>query len=522
MMQPLLGMKRYDNRLSLSRFLFKMSNSSAMAPAATPLTGNVNENSVFEMPDKGVGDDRRAICARHNPLYRVGSLARDTFDLNHQMTIEIRFKIYTGKEVNVGPSSQGTPKVGAGKKAAKVAKLKCIESKSVNPGYLEIKRCFFGKSLNDFKRLVADSCDDYESGMRLIILNPDLSPTLKWKTTVGRIKHVLTDGDKWQAFVDALSKSTKKFGILMIDNENVEVKAKEDDKESATKKLIAETNGEAVEDKQSEESKKDSELQAIACKVFSQHGLEGYAGGDGTILTTPWDPTFRYRLTFPAAWIWAKGVIANIASIYIPPNTAEFRNEIKKTQWIHPEMSVEHRVKTRFQGHPRGSHGFGGHEGGSHLAGPSEVGGVGFQQGSNTTGEKRSGQDVDELEDVKPVIKKIKTEDQPGDSFNDPITLSSDSESQMNEKTSTSSQAVDLEKFLIDCDIPPDDSRTRLLLTEAGIESWTDLIPSLQTTESTLTSCGIDRQVANRLMEEAQLRYWDSNLNVQCPTTEDE
>ncbi|KAH9822330.1 hypothetical protein DFH28DRAFT_1103765 [Melampsora americana] len=169
---------------------------------------------------------------------------------------------------------------------------------------------------------------------------------------VGCVVHVLNNGEKWQAFVDALSKSTKKIGILLIENENVEVKATDDNNESAIKKLISQTNGHAAEDKQLEESKKDAD----------QHGLQGYARGDDPILTTPWDPTFQYHLLFPASWIWAKAVSSS--------------NEIKKTQWIHPKMNVDHWVKTQFQGLPWGTHGLGCHEDASQLDHQSEVGGL--------------------------------------------------------------------------------------------------------------------------------------------------
>ncbi|KAH9809276.1 hypothetical protein DFH28DRAFT_1111851 [Melampsora americana] len=425
------------------------------------------------------------------------------FDLNHQMTIEVRFKIYTDQEVDVDNPSQATPKVGAGMKPAKVAKLNLIDYKSIAPGYLEIKNCLFGKSLNDFKKLVAESCEEYESGMRQILLDGVLSPTLKWKTTVGRVKQVLEDADKWQAFVDALEKSTKKQGILCIENGNVEVKSKDDSKGSATKKLIARTNGREPEDQDSEESKKEVELKGLACKVFSQHGLEGYAGGDGPILTTPWDPTFQYRLTFPASWIWAKGIMANIASIYIPPNTPEFREEIKKTQWIHPDMDVNHRVKTRLQGHPRKLHEVFHHEGTSNSNQHSHVGGLGLMGVASDLHQSTSNSSL--CIDRKPDLTNI----EPGDSIRDPIVLSSDSESKIDHEISLSGHAVELENFLLECDIPHEDSKTRKLLQEAGISSWTDLIPSVQLTESTLTSYGIDCHIANRLMEEAQLRYWD-------------
>lgn len=45
--------------------------------------------------------------------------------------------------------------------------------------------------------------------------------------------------------------------------------------------------------------------------------------------------------------------MANIATQHIPPNTQEFNQEIRKSEWRHPDMGVDDRVRKRLQGHPR-------------------------------------------------------------------------------------------------------------------------------------------------------------------------
>ncbi|KAH9809138.1 hypothetical protein DFH28DRAFT_906508 [Melampsora americana] len=165
-----------------------MSTTSSTAPAATPSIGTVNE--LFELPDHQVGDNQRAICIRQNPLLRIGTPGREAFKNNNQMTIELKFKIHTDQEVDMNDEDQRPPRVGASKKGAKPAHLKVIESKSVNCGYLEIKLCPFGKSLIEFKNLVAEACDCYEDGMKEIILNSPLLADLKWKATASRSKYV--------------------------------------------------------------------------------------------------------------------------------------------------------------------------------------------------------------------------------------------------------------------------------------------------------------------------------------------
>ncbi|KAH9808565.1 hypothetical protein DFH28DRAFT_908529 [Melampsora americana] len=505
-----------------------MSDSSSIPLAETPATGHLE--NLFESPEPRVGDDQQATSIRRNPLHRRGTPARNQFELQNEMNIEIRFKIYTQKTVNINIPSQSVDRVGAGKKGSKSGKLNLIESRAINSKYLEIKTCLFGKSLNDFKDLVLNACEQYEGGMKAIILNRNSMPKVMWKTSVGRSKHVLDDFAQYQAFVTALEKSVKKQGLLVIENHNVEVQENE-----GNKMLIASVN---ADEPDVEESKVDAELHVMANKIFSQAGIGGYAGGDGTVLTVPWNPAFRYRLTYTAAWIWAKGVMANLATQYIPPNTREFNEEIKKSEWKHPDMGVDERVQMRLQGHPR------------------KLQEVQYAKASSSTSRKtvsmtNSGVDfdskpkwthltncqiIDLTEDIdtkpiiknfhglseqtesKPEVKKIKKEIQQGDTFDDPITVSSDTESNHSESDDEESEiqldfspshTVAMEMFLADCELPYEDVKTREILKEAGIISWTDLIPSIQMTESTLTSKGIDREIASRLMTHAKARYYE-------------
>ncbi|KAH9808440.1 hypothetical protein DFH28DRAFT_1087823 [Melampsora americana] len=483
-----------------------MSNTSSTAPALTPSIGDVNE--LFELPDNRVGDNRRAICIRQNPLLRIGTPGREAFENTNQMTIEVKFKINTDQEVDINAEDERPPRVGASKKVAKPVHLKVIDSKSVNCGYLEIQLCPFGIGLIEFKNLVAEACDTYEDGMKEIILNSTLSPNLKWKATASRSKYVIDNFDQWQKFVSTLEKLVKKTGCVSIENDEVHVEPKEDKKASATKKLISKTNKRGVEPPESEESKQEQELATHANKIFSQHALDKHAGGPGKILTLPWNPTFQYRLTYAAAWIWAKGVMAKIATTDLPPNTSEFRYEIKKSRWIHPDMGVDHRVELRLQG-------------GQSVSQSTSMAAI--QPDLTSSSKKRIASEASEKMDAKPDLKKIKVEEEPKNSINDPIYISSDFESDWESDSESSgisikkehpstSHAAEMDSFLAECDINEDDQKTRTLLKEAGIKSWTDLIPSLQLTESALVDKGIHRQLANRLMTEAQNRF--SNVSV--------
>ncbi|KAH9806946.1 hypothetical protein DFH28DRAFT_1090416 [Melampsora americana] len=477
-----------------------MPESLSMQPAGTPFIGPMNE--LLEPPDERVGDDRGATSNRLKQLYCI----------------------FTNKEVDIDAPTDVTAKVVAGKKQPKTIKLNLIDSTAINSKYLDFKACLFGKSLNEFKILCADRSELYEGGMKTIILDCAFSPDLKWKASVGRFKTSLDDGEKWQGFVTALEKSVKKFGTVSIENDNLIVKFNVEAKVRICDQVAEKATAEGKPGSQeSAQDKKDAQLQTFACEVFSKHGSEGFAGGDGTILTAPWDPTFRYRLTMPACWIWAKGIMAGVASVYIPPNTADFREEIKKSEWKHPDMRHPQKLQQTKQQEGRSNSFNFHHVGGSTL---KNIG------SSNHNIETRSNLTIDEKPDLsklgdkrysgnlsvsdgpKPELKKIKVENQAGDSIEDPISVSSDSEIGSEDESDGISHSGELEAFLLDCNIPPEDTKTRALLTEAGILLWTDLIPSVQLTETTLTSKGIHRQIASRLTEAAQARYWDCKYPV--------
>ncbi|KAH9819173.1 hypothetical protein DFH28DRAFT_925274 [Melampsora americana] len=426
---------------------------------------------------KRVGDEKGAICLKQNPLHCCKTLACIQFDQKNKMTIEVRFKIYTPTTVDINLPSQTPDKVGAGKKPAKSIKLNLLNSKKMKGKYLEIKACLFGKSLNKFKTIVADACEAFQAGMRSIVLNRDFSPELKWKTTVRRLKQVLDLVDQWQAFVTALEKSRVRQGLVVIKNDNVEVQSMEETTDSATRQLIAQTNGEGTNSRDSKYqfadvifdsrgSNKDADLHIMANKIFSQEGISGYAGSEGTILSLPWNPAFRYQMTYAAAWIWAKAVIAGIATEYLPPNTREFNQEVKKSEWTHPDMGVDNRVQMRLQGHPRklqpvmggstsSSNATGSTDSSTHINSKAHMKELKRKSFSQLTEPEESKPDIKELKPKtiidltdsddskpdlkkvfndpdsiksKPEVKKIKIEDHFGSSIEHPITVSSDTE----------------------------------------------------------------------------------------------
>ncbi|KAH9814579.1 hypothetical protein DFH28DRAFT_928694 [Melampsora americana] len=487
-----------------------MSESLTMQPDGIPFMGPMNE--LLEPPDERVGDDRGATCIKQKPLYRVGTDARNQFDAKNQATIEVKFKIYTDDNVDINAPAKTTAKGVAGKKTSKTVKLNLINSTAINSNYLCFKTCLFGKSLNEFKTLCANRSELYKGGIKTIILDCAFSPGLKWKALVGRFKTTLDDGDKWQAFVTALEKSVKKFGTVSVENDNSVVKSNVETKESATKSLIAKTKAKAKPGSdESEKLTKDAQLQKFACEVFSKHGSKGFAGGDGTILTAPWDPTFRYRLTMAASWIWAKGIMAGVASVYIPPNTADFRKEIKRS---HPQklQQTQQKEGTSNDNHVDSSTLINNGSSNNHLK-PGLNLPIDEKPDLTKIGDKRHTGELRLSKDLEKDLKKIKVETQPGDSFDEPISLSSDSESGFEDESDGMCHAGELEEFLVNCNIPPEDLKTRKLLTGAGILSWTDLIPSVQLTETTLNSKGIHRQIASRLMEAAQAQYWDCKFH---------
>ncbi|KAH9813961.1 hypothetical protein DFH28DRAFT_1083356 [Melampsora americana] len=476
-----------------------MANPSSTPPAEINLTGPMNNREydstagiLFELPDKHVGDDQGAISIWQNPLYCCGTPVRIEFDQKNQMMIKVRFKIYTPKAVDLNIPSQSPDKVGAGKKPVKSMKLNLINSKKMKGKYFEIKSCLMGKSLNEFKILVADACEGYLAHMKTIILNRSFLPKLKWKTTVGE-------------------KSIKKQGVLVIKNKNVDVQSIEENTESATRQLIKQTNGHGTHSR------------------VLKPSISGYAGGDGTVLSVPWNPAFQYCLTYRAAWIWAKD--ANIAAQHLPPNTCEFNQEIKKSEWQHPNMGVDDWLKavqsTSTFKDTKVRH--------SSLIIDStpDLKNVNNKPFIDLTKQNDSKPDLENVNnkriidltdpidskanlkkhfnlteptEIKPDVNEILMEaskNLPSD-----VDESEEDKSDSDVEIPTSQHSIQMEFFLADCNIPYEDKETCQLLKAAGIISWTNLIPSIQMTESTLTPKGINCQIASRLMDEAKACYY--------------
>ncbi|EGG01089.1 uncharacterized protein MELLADRAFT_92775 [Melampsora larici-populina 98AG31] len=135
--------------------------------------------------------------------------------------------------------------------------------------------------------------------MKHIILNSPFSPELKWKASIRRAKN-----------------PSKRSVLFRLKMRTFKLKRKRElRRESATKKLIASTSRGGTQDQESEESIKEQELATFANKIFSKFAIErssggsGKPGGPGKISTLPWDPTFQYKLTYHAAWVWANGAV---------------------------------------------------------------------------------------------------------------------------------------------------------------------------------------------------------------------
>ncbi|KAH9820053.1 hypothetical protein DFH28DRAFT_1200627 [Melampsora americana] len=368
-------------------------------------------------------------------------------EVNNQMTIEVRFKIYTPTAVEMNIPSQSPAKVSAGKKPVKSFKLNLINSKKITGKYFEIKSCLVGKSLNEFKKIVADACEDYEAVMKTIVLNLGFLPKLKWKTTVGHSKQVLDLVVQWQAFVTALEKSIKKQGLVVIENENVEVQSIEESMASnfftssssicfvqtlslnslfyqqfSRSKLIEQTIGGGGQDSDSKVSNKDAKLHIMANKITRQAGIGEYAGANGTVLSVPWNPTFQYCLTYPAAWIWAKNV-PDLKKIKIEDSKCR-RARMKKA------ISMQSLLKR------------------ARVMKLTSKTAILIQQRS----------------------KKAMTTDKSDGDLEIP----------------TTHHTVKLELFFADCEILYEDDKTCSLLKEAGFLSWTDLRASVQLAEARL------------------------------------
>ncbi|EGF98695.1 uncharacterized protein MELLADRAFT_95489 [Melampsora larici-populina 98AG31] len=293
-------------------------------------------NALFEEPSNKTGANATAVCSQQDPLYRIGTAPRVQFDKKNKMIVQVKFKIHAEKEVEV----DNPPAIKVqGRKAAPalVVRYNLIELKMFNSGnVIELVKCFFGKSFNDFKGMCGDICEQYEPGMRHMVLNSKMAPRLRWMGQVGREKVFLVDYPTWQTFVDLLAKATKHKGSVTIFTENEKEKARKVAQTCAAKELIASASGPTAAEahvgvltKELEDAHKRIALHELTAKLFHDQSQNG-TSGDGAVLVRPWDPSFLYRSTWHGAWVWAKGIYLAI---------------MKKSRVFHKATQVNDRVK---------------------------------------------------------------------------------------------------------------------------------------------------------------------------------
>ncbi|KAH9820331.1 hypothetical protein DFH28DRAFT_666766 [Melampsora americana] len=527
------------------------SNESQGPPVESPMDG------LFEMPSNKTGNDSPAVCAQQNLLYRVGTAPRIQFDKRNEMTIQVKFKIHTEKEVEVEVEQPKTIKVASRvrKAATSASRYNLIESKMFNEGnVLDLVRCLFGTSLNEFKDMCGGICEKYAPGMRHMVLRSDLAPSLIWMGQVGRGKIVLVDYPTWQAFVNLLAKATKHKGSLLIYTENEKEKAKKVAQTCAAKELIASASGPTAAEtqvsvltKELEDARNRVALYETTAQLFHEQAAKGNSG-DGAILIAPWDPNFHYCLTWNAVWIWAKAIQAGMATREFPPRTYEYLAIMKKSRVFHKAMKVDDRVKMRSAEMELNLSPTFHKSGGSHQSFFESPAKMLFQK---PNGLKRSASfaALPVVGEEKKIMKiesgsrgenqgitiKLETSSPPRVAKGNSIVIYSDSPSPeikieprspkplfghgetiiiSSEPPTSDSEKDDfecphaqaLESFLEHCNVAKDDKTTRKILKSAGVKSWTDLIPSVQFTENTLTSRGMNPPLATYLLSEAMER----------------
>ncbi|EGG04935.1 uncharacterized protein MELLADRAFT_88372 [Melampsora larici-populina 98AG31] len=84
-----------------------------------------------------------------------------------------------------------------------------------------------------------------------------------------------------------------------------------------------------------------------------------------------------------------------------------------------------------------------------------------------------------------------------------PISILDHHEPSQDPKATESAHAAALERFLDHCNVPKHDQTTRMILNNAGVQSWMDLIPSVQFTKTSLTARGMHPALASHLLSEA-------------------
>ncbi|KAH9807254.1 hypothetical protein DFH28DRAFT_938926 [Melampsora americana] len=427
------------------------------------------------------------------PLFRDGTYARKNFDKAHEVSLAVVFKIYTNSANAVAPMP---PNVSNGRRNT-TTKAKVVDSKTFNNGGpIEMKICLYGKSLNDLKKICAELCEQYAPMIQHLLLTSELAPDLIWKGVIGRTKVVLAGHKGWFEFVDLIDKYKTKKGSIMILNVNDNLIAKKSAEVSAAKQLIASAAGpepasQELEAAQSRIAAADKmvRLHETTARIY-HHNAEQATGGDGVVLTAPWDGTFHYRLTLRAASVWAQAVEDKITTVYMAPDIPAYRAEMIKSRVFHRSMRVDERVQQRLatRRQSRSTRSF-------FPKLPNSPTPVGGKSNCLVISDSDSENEVKAAVKKEPPVLEIKE-----------VTVSpAYPHAKM---VSEVSHEAALENFLYVCGVAPEDINTRMGLAEARVESWTDLIPSVQMTEGHLVMQGIDRNVAGKLLARAQSCHW--------------
>ncbi|EGG10625.1 uncharacterized protein MELLADRAFT_93657 [Melampsora larici-populina 98AG31] len=490
-----------------------------------------NPDEVFDPPYLiADGDDAPARHPTLERLWRQGTESRWLMEESQSFTIGVTFKIHTNDIVEVTPGmakSSSTSKVTAAKKqAAPPPVFAVIDSSDFKDGQvLDFKVFLYGKSLNELKEFVSDVCDRYFTGIKKVVLNSVLAPLLNWNASVGSKKTKLIDFKSYQEFVVNLGKSRSSKGNINIILEKAQVKQKKNAQATGAMAYIQGTAGanpmaaelaaskEATAAAQEETSavKAAKDLELEAATIYQEH-LEKALGGDGVILTAPWDPNFFYRFSHRCAFIWATAVRDGLTSRGIPPNTAEYKREMFKNTVLHNSMNIDNRVKKRYpvpSPTPNVTTSRVSNRRSFFANAPAEEKKVKEEPISPSTSKRTL--EASTSRDAVAAPKKIKSEGTSGITPSKSISLLTSDDVPKSEHEGSSSDvefvvthATLLDDFLLECDVPRTDLATRAILRNAGVSSWTDLVPSVQMTANVLTGHGMSFSLASRLIDAAE------------------
>ncbi|EGG05786.1 uncharacterized protein MELLADRAFT_87685 [Melampsora larici-populina 98AG31] len=191
-----------------------------------------NPDEVFDPPYLLTdGNDAPARHPTLERLWRQGTESRRLMEESQSFTIAVAFKIHTNNTVDVMPgmaNAQSPSKVTAGKKKPPPAPTGAIiDSTDFKDGrLLDFKVFLYGKSLNEFKDLIGDVCDEYFPGIKKVVLESALAPLLTWNASVGSKKTKLVDYESYQELVNNLDKSRTSKGTINIVLPKAQVKEK--------------------------------------------------------------------------------------------------------------------------------------------------------------------------------------------------------------------------------------------------------------------------------------------------------